>query len=97
MDKSEKNNYFNAFIEEYKEKSLLEKQNIIINELKELIAVSEKICIDKGIDYDLLINREILDISKEGYTQDDYLEAIYVYLQIFKEILSAYLIPNYSE
>ena len=97
MKKEEKQAYFNAFIEEYKEKTLKEKQAIAIKELKELIAVSEKVCLDKKIKYDLLVNREILDINKQEYTQDDYIEAIYVYIQIFKEIISSYLLKEYPE
>ena len=68
----------------------------LISDLKELIAVAQKVCIDKGISYDLLVNREITDINKENYTQDDYVEAVYTYLQMFKEIFSSYILPNYN-
>ena len=96
MNTEEKEAYFDAFIEEYKDKSLKEKQTILVKELKELIALSQKICLDKGITYELITNKEILDINKDNYTEDDYVEAIYVYLQTFKEILSTYLMPEYE-
>lgn len=97
MNLEQKNMAFDSFIEEYKEKSLREKQDILVAELKELIAVAQKVCIDKGVNSDLLINREITDIDKDNYSQDDFVEAIYVYLQMFKELISPYLLSNYND
>lgn len=89
----EKLECFNAFIEEYKEKSLLDKQKLVIDDLKELVALIQKLCLDYKIDVNLLINREIADINKEKYTEDDFAEAVYVYIQMFKEVLSSFLVP----
>lgn len=83
---------FNAFIDEYKENSLVNKQKIIISELKELIALFQKICSTSGINPELLVNREIIDVNKEGYTQEDFAEAVYVYIQMYKEILAAFML-----
>ena len=74
----EKKLYFNSFIEEYKDNTLMYKQQTIISELKELIAIFENLCSISNIEHELLINREILDINKEGYTQDDFAEAVVV-------------------
>ncbi len=97
MNPEQKKMAFDSYIEEYKDKSKQEKQNILVDELKELIVVVQKICIDKGIDFDLLVNREIVDINKEGYSDEDYLEAIYAYIQMFKEIFSSYLMSDYND
>lgn len=97
MNLEQKNAYFNSFIEEYKDKTLPEKQKLIINDLKELIGMAQKICIDKGIKYDLLFNREIADINKDNYTEDDFAEAVYTYIQMFKEIFSSYILPDYND
>ena len=95
MDNKEKNQLaFDAFIEEYKEKTLLEKQTILVQELKELIAIGQKMCMEKKINCELILNREIIDINNKDYTEDDYVEAIYTYLQTFKEILAAYVINS---
>ena len=93
----EKKLYFNSFIEEYKDNTLMYKQQTIISELKELIAIFENLCSISNIEHELLINREILDINKEGYTQDDFAEAVYTYIQMYKEILADYLIPILKE
>lgn len=61
--------------------------------MKELIAVFQNLCNLYGVQHDLLLNREIVDINKDNYTEDDFVEAIYVYIQSFKEILSDFLIP----
>ena len=88
---------FDAFIEEYTEKPLLEKQKILIEELKELIVFAQKICEDRGIKSELLLNKELADVNKENYTQDDFVEAVYVYIQMYKEIIASYVMPDYEE
>ena len=89
---NKKKECFDSFIEEYKDNSLIYKQQTIISELKELIAVFENLCSTSGIKHDLLINREILDVNKEGYTQEDFAEAVYTYIQMYKEILAEYML-----
>lgn len=85
---------FDAFIEEYKELALIDKQQILIKDLKELIALFQELCKIYRIDYELLVNREILDINNTNYGEDDFTEAIYVYIQIFKDVLSTFLLQT---
>lgn len=92
----EKQQCFNAFIEEYKEKSLIDKQQILVSEYKELIALFQELCIIYHIDYQMLLNREIIDINNLNYNQEDFVEAIYVYTQMFKDILSTFLLKIIS-
>lgn len=84
---------FSDFIEEYKTKGLKEKQQFVINDLKEMIACIQQLCYLKGIKTDLLINKEILDVNSPSYTEDDFAEAVYVYIQMFKEVISDFLDP----
>lgn len=92
LSAEEKQKYFDAFIEEYKENSLVDKQKIIISEFKELIGLLQKVCSMNGKNPELITNREIIDVNKEGYTQEDFAEAIYTYMQMFKEILAEYIL-----
>ena len=85
---------FNAFIEEYKELPLIDKQQTLVNDLKEIIALFQELCRIYRIDYKLLVNREILDIKKTNYSEDDFVEAIYVYIQMFKDVLSNFLLQT---
>ena len=92
MTMEQKQECFDAFIDEYKENSLVNKQGIIISELKELIALFQKICSESGINQELLINREIVDVNKDGYSQEDFAEAVFTYIQMFKEILAGFML-----
>lgn len=87
-------NDFNDFIKEFTELSLIEKQKITIDEFKEMIAIISKLCKDYNINYEMLLNRELADVEKTDYTQDDFVEAIYVYMQSLKELLAAYINEN---
>ena len=65
--------------------------------MKELIALFQKMCSMRGVSYDLIVNREIIDVNKEGYTQEDFAEAVYSYLQTYKEILAKFMLSIMSE
>lgn len=84
------NSKFNEMIEVFKQLPLKNKKEIVQNDFKELIAVLKEI--DKD-DY-VLYNKEILDVEKEEQTEDDFVEAIYVYLSSVKEMMSAILLEH---
>ena len=81
---------FDDYIECYKKLSIDEKRSKIIEEFKDLIVVSEKICSDMGIQHDLLINKEILDLKNNPLSEDDYLEALFVYVNTLKNSTGTY-------
>ena len=82
------NNIFDNYIKEFKKMTLKEKKDVSINGLKELLGVSMKVAFDLNIQYNNLLNREIIDINKENATEDDYVEAVYVYTEAIKEVAS---------
>lgn len=92
LTEENKQECFNAFIDEYKENNLFNKQQIIISELKELIGLFQKLCSMCGYEPELLINREIVDVEKDNYTQEDFAEAVYVYIQTYKDILADFML-----
>ncbi len=87
---------YNDMIEEYTQLSLKEKQTILLDEFKELVAIVDLLCKQEGIDSQLLLNRELLDIKKEDASSDDYIEAAYVYLTSLKESLGR-LLSKYTD
>lgn len=87
-------NNFDAFIEEFTELDLKEKQKIVIDEFKEMLAVISKLCEDYKINYEILLNRELTDVTQTNYTEDDFVEATYVYIQSLKELLASYINEN---
>lgn len=84
---NEQEKVFNDYIDKYKELTLFEKREEIINKFKELIAVSQKVSIDLGDNSELLLNRELLDLNKEEVNEEDYLEAIFVYLNTLEDLI----------
>lgn len=88
---------FNRLVELYKKMSYKDKQNALINEFKTTLACIEKLNQDVGNKHDLLINKEITDINKSDATNDDYLEAYFVYLNMINDSLSSLLEKIYNE
>lgn len=82
---------FDAYVEAYKKFDLKTKKHIIENELKEIIGVFDKLISRYNIDPTLLYNREILDLQKNDATEDDFAEAIFVYIYAIKELIGTYV------
>lgn len=84
------NKDFNEYIEKYKQLNLKDKQKNIINLLKEDIIILQKVLSNnnKENDYKMLYNREILDVNNENYTEDDFSEAVIVYLYAIRELVA---------
>ena len=82
-----KDEEFEKYMEKYKTKSLKEKQSILIDQAKFLSVFSTDMCKNIGIHNDVLINREMKDIIKEDYTEDDFAEAMLVYINSIQKSL----------
>lgn len=87
---NQNNTSFNTLVEAYKKLSTKEKENEIINFLKENIAIWEKLNRDINNNHILLLNREIIDVNKENYTLDDFLEATFVYLHMLSDSAASF-------
>lgn len=71
---------FNEYISYFKDQPLKEKQKIIIEQLQMLTSLTNMMCTQLGINNKVLMNRELIDIKKENYTEDDFAEAVIVYI-----------------
>ena len=96
MEKMEiiENEDFNDYIEQYKKLKLKDKQKIIINLLKEDIMVLHKLITEQEDEDDevkMLYNREILDVNDDDYSEEDFSEAIIVYLYSIRELIAEYI------
>lgn len=78
-------------IENYKLLSTQDKRQEILNEVKLMVAVFEKMCTDKKIEYRKINSREILDLKNGTESEDDYLEALFVYVEFLKEVSGSLL------
>lgn len=85
------NEEFNNYVSMFKQLSKKDKEEALINILKENLVVVEKLLENKDVNKEVLFNKEILDLKKENYTDDDYLEAVFVYLHSFRELFASYI------
>ena len=82
---------FNDYITEVKKLNTIEKRNELINSIKELIVIFETLSKNEKIDIHYLKNREILDLNNEVVSEDDFIEAALVYVEVAKNIIGEYL------
>lgn len=85
------NEKFNEYVENFKKLPIANKKNLTINEMRELhlfvTLLKDKIGVPKGI----LYNREILDAKGEFVSEDDFVEAVFVYAYIIKEAFAEFV------
>lgn len=69
---------FEEYMEYFKGLTLREKQGVVLEQLKLLASSSSMICREIGSENEVLSNKELLDMNKESYTEDDFAEAVLV-------------------
>lgn len=87
----ELNEAFGEYMEAYKALDIPSKRKEIINATKELIVVFEQLATKDNIELQYLRSREINDLKEENTTEDDFLEAELVYLEVAKNMIGQYL------
>lgn len=86
----QENKIFNEYVEKYKTLPLQEKKNIVNQEMKELLAFIDKAKKDININDEILFNREILDLNSDNVSDEDFVEAMFVYTHAIQESLGKY-------
>lgn len=82
---------FGGLIEYYKLLPKENKRKEIINELEELISNYSKICTQFGIMPDMVLNKEMLNINRSNITEDEFLHAIYAYLNTLQDVSAQFI------
>lgn len=72
------------YLEYYKGLPLNQKKEIIIDELKLLASITNKMCNEIGANNEVLLNKEVLDTNSE----EDFDEAIITYICSIKNSIS---------
>lgn len=83
------NEKFNQYVEDFTKLPLEKKKEIVNKQMKKVLAFIEKIKHDLNINSEILFNKEILDLNKKDSTEDDFVEAMFVYAYSMQESLSA--------
>lgn len=92
MDDSNIKDAYNDYIEVFKQLPNEEKRKEIIDKVKDLIATMEKFSTDIGINHELLLNREMVDLNQQDVSESDYLEGLFAYLITLEETLGESLL-----
>ena len=85
---------FHDYIEEVKKLPLMDKKKEVIDSVKELIASIDFLAQQNDIQLHYLVSKEILDITNENMPEEDYVEALLVYIENAKSMLGEYLSYN---
>ena len=85
------NDKFNEYIEKFKLLPLQKKKKKTVDEIKLLLATIEKLKTDMNINEDIIFNREILDLNSDNISDDDFVEAMFVYINMIEESLGHYV------
>ena len=86
------NTLFTEYMDAFKELDISEKRIEIINSIKEVSALLVKLVDDDGISLKCLNSKEILNFKNGRETEEEFLEALLVYIENFKEMLGQYLL-----
>jgi len=81
---------FEEYITFFKNLTLKEKQSIVLDQLKMLSAYTNSMCTSMNILNKPLIDKELLDVNKDSYTEDDFAEAVIVYVNSIQNSLNDY-------
>lgn len=84
------NKEFNEYVELFKKLPLQAKKEKVNEEIKKLIAFIEKAKADLKIDSKMLYNRELLDLNNDNISDEDFVEAMFVYVYILQESMGIY-------
>ena len=88
---TEKEIAFKNYIEAFKDLEIKSKREEFITSLKEFIVIFDGLAETNDIKLDYVKSNEILDLKGDNVSEDDFLEAAMVYLEISKDIIGQYL------
>lgn len=81
---------FEEYMKFFKAQPLKEKQSIILDQLKMLAGVTNEFCKELEVENDILVNRELIDVNQEDYTEDDFAEAVITYINSIQDSICDY-------
>lgn len=80
----------NEYMIFFKQQTLKEKQSIVYEQLQLLAGFTNSLCQELNIPNKPILNREILDLKKDNYTEDDFAEAIIVLINSIQNSICDY-------
>lgn len=84
------NEDINEYMIFFKNQTLKEKQSVIYEQLQLLVGLTNNMCNELNIPNEPILNKEILDLKKDDYTEDDFAEAIIVLINSIQNSICDY-------
>lgn len=78
---------FETYMNFFKEQTLKEKRKIVIDQLKILATITNTMCKELNVENEIILNRELLDLNQESYSEDDFAEASIVLINSIQNSL----------
>ena len=91
------NDSFKEYLESFKSLNTSDKRQEIINAINEITAIFDVLAEDEHINIEYIKSKEILELKNGNETEDDYLEALLVYIENAKNVLGQYLLKNNNQ
>lgn len=82
---------FSGLMEYYKKLPKEVKRTEIINEIEQIISYYSKICTRFGVLPDMSLNKEMLNINRSNITEEEFLHAIFAYLNTLEDISAQFI------
>ena len=80
-----------GLMEYYKLLPTQNNRNEIVKILEELISYYSSICTKFGVLPDMALNKEILNITRENLTEDEFLHGVFAYLNTLQDISAQFI------
>lgn len=87
----ELNKAFNEYMQEFKKLDTKDKRREVVTSIKELIVAFDKLAQADNIELHYLRSNEVTDLKKDNVSEDDFLEAELVYIEVAKNMIGEYL------
>lgn len=81
---------FNNYVAAFKLLPLQEKKVRVVSEFQKLLTFIEKAKQDLNVQSGVLYNKEVLDLNSNQVSDDDFVEAMLVYVHSIQEALGGY-------
>lgn len=85
------NELFDGYLAEFKRLSTIDKREEILNNLKEFIAIFDALAQREGLEVNYIKSNEINNLYGDDVSEDDFLEGVFVYFEVAKNVLGQYL------
>lgn len=82
---------FKEYIEEFKKLEIKDKRMEIIESVKEITALVDSLAQSENKSLEFLKSKEITELNEGDESEDDFLEALLVYVENTKNLLGQYL------